>query len=68
MYIRLNAGLFPSGGSPKYSPVGHMTPDVLFLIRPVSEDAVERLFNKGRDLHSMKADTMRMLMLMDDDI
>lgn len=42
-----------------------------FLPIPASEVAVERLFNKGRDLpgirrHSMKADTMRMLMLMND--
>lgn len=42
-----------------------------FLPIPASEVAVERLFNMGRDLlgirrHSMKVDTMRMLMLMND--
>jgi len=42
-----------------------------YLPIPASEVAVERLFNMGRDVlgirrHSMKADTMRMLMLMND--
>jgi hypothetical protein len=42
-----------------------------FLAIPASEVAVERLFSMARDLigvrrHSMKADTMRMLMLMND--
>jgi hypothetical protein len=42
-----------------------------FLAIPASEMAVERLFNVARDLlgvrrYSMKADTMRMLMLMND--
>jgi hypothetical protein len=42
-----------------------------FLAIPASEVAVESLFSKERDLlgirrHSMKAYTMRMLMLMDD--
>jgi hypothetical protein len=42
-----------------------------YLAIPASEVAVERLFSAGRDLlgirrHSMKADTMRMLMLMND--
>jgi hypothetical protein len=42
-----------------------------YLAIPASEVAVERLFNKGRDLlavrrHSMSAETMRMLMLMGD--
>jgi hypothetical protein len=42
-----------------------------FLAIPASEVAVERLFSKERDLlgirrHSMKAYTMRILMLMDD--
>lgn len=42
-----------------------------FLPIPASEVAVERLFNMGRDVlgirrHSMKADTMRILMLMND--
>ena len=42
-----------------------------FLAIPASEVAVERLFNKGRDLlgirrHSMKAETTRMLILIDD--
>jgi hypothetical protein len=42
-----------------------------FLAIPASEVAVERLFNVARDLigvrrYSMKADTMRMLMLMND--
>jgi hypothetical protein len=42
-----------------------------FLAIPASEVQVERMFNAGRDLlgvrrHSMKADTMRMLMLMND--
>jgi hypothetical protein len=42
-----------------------------YLAIPASEDSVERKFNAGRDLlgiqrFSMKSDTMRMLMLMDD--
>lgn len=41
-----------------------------YLAIPASEVSVERLFSKGRDVigirrHSMTADTMRMLMLMD---
>ena len=42
-----------------------------YLAIPASEVAVERLFSNGRDLlgvrrGSMKAETMRMLTLMDD--
>jgi hypothetical protein len=42
-----------------------------YLAIPASEVAVERLFSAGRDLlgvrrHSMKANTMRMLMLIGD--
>jgi hypothetical protein len=41
-----------------------------YLANPVSEVSVERNFNSGRDLlgiwrFSIKSDTMRMLMLMD---
>jgi hypothetical protein len=41
-----------------------------YLSIPVSEVLVERLFNSGRDIlgvrrHSMKAETMRILMLLD---
>ena len=44
-----------------------------YLAIPASEVAVERLFNIGRDIlglrrYSMNADTMRILMLLDDSV
>jgi len=45
--------------------------DIMDIAIPVAEVAVERLFSSGRDMlatrrHSMKAETMRLLMILRD--